>query len=63
VHYCHDDEGGGATSALPEVDDKVATGVAAMAMAAKLRRGVEIARSKEAESSGNSSSRQDSRNL
>jgi hypothetical protein len=51
VHFCHDNEGGGASPALPEVDDEVATGVAAMEMAAKLRRGVEIARNRKAGSS------------
>ena len=51
VHFCHDDEGGGASPALPEVEDDVAVGVADMAMAAKLKKGMEIARNRKAESS------------
>ena len=46
-----------ASPALPEVKDDDAAGVAAMAAAARLRRGVEIARNEEAESSENSPSR------
>ena len=57
-HFFHDDEGGRASPALPEVEDDEAAGVAAMAMAVKLRTGVEIEWRKEAESSGNSPSRQ-----
>ena len=49
VHFCHDDEGGGASPTLPEVEDEEAAGVAAMAMAAKLWRGVEITGNKKAE--------------
>ena len=52
VHFCHDDEGDGASLVHPEVEDEEAAGVAAMAMAARLGKGVEIARSKKAESSG-----------
>ena len=37
VHFCQDDEGGGASPELPEVEDADAAGVAAMAMAARLR--------------------------
>ena len=48
---------------LPEVEDDDAAGVAAMVMAAKLMRGVEIVRRKEDESSGNSPSQQDGRKL
>ena len=43
---------------LPEVDEEDAAGVVAMATAARLGRGVEIARSKEAESSGSEASQQ-----
>ena len=53
VHFCHDDEGGRASLALPEVEDDEAAGVAAMAMAVKLKKGMEIARNGKAESSGN----------
>jgi len=52
VHFCHDGGGGGASPALPEVEDDEAAGVVAMAMAARLKRGVEIARNRKAESSG-----------
>ena len=55
-HFFHDDDGGGASPELPEVEDTDAVGEAAMAMAAKLRRGEEIARKKKAESSGDSPS-------
>ena len=55
-HFCQDDDGGGASPELPEVEDADAAGVAAMAMVAKLRRGEEIARKKKADSSGNSPS-------
>jgi len=51
VHHCHNEEGGGASPVLPEVDEEDATGVAAMATAARLGRGVENTRSKEAKSS------------
>ena len=51
-HFCQDDDGGGASPELPEVEDADAVGKAAMVMAAKLRRGVEVARSQKAESSG-----------
>ena len=52
VHRCHDEEGGGTSPALPKVDEEDAAGVAAMATAARLRRGEKIARKKKAESSG-----------
>ena len=55
-HFCQDDEVGGASPALPKVEDDDAAGVAAMAMVARLRRGEEIARKKKAENSGNSPS-------
>jgi len=58
VHFCQDDEAGGASPALPEVEDDDAAGVAAMAMVARLKRGEEIARKKKAKSSGNSPSSQ-----
>ena len=51
-HLCQDDDGGGASPELPEVEDGDAAGEAAMAMVAKLRRGEEILRKKKAESSG-----------
>ena len=51
-HFCHDDNGGGASPELPEVKDADAAGEAAMAMAAKLRRGEEIVRKMKAKSSG-----------
>ena len=54
---CQDDGGGGASPELPEVEDTDAVGEAAMAMAAKLRRGEEMARKMKAESSENSPSR------
>ena len=38
-HFCQDDDGGGASPELPEVEDADAAGVAAMATAARLRRG------------------------
>ena len=57
-HFCQNDDGGGASPVPPEVEDDDAAGVAAMATAARLRRGVEIARNEEAESSGNSQSQQ-----
>jgi len=50
MHFCHDDEGGKASLAVPEVDDKESAGVAAMA-ATRLGRGVQIARNKKADSS------------
>ena len=53
---CQDDDGGGASPELPEVEDADAAGKAAMATVAKLRRGEEIARKTKAESSGNSPS-------
>ena len=37
VHFCQDDEGGGASPELPEVEDADAAGVAAMATVARLR--------------------------
>jgi len=52
VHLCQDDGGGGASPALPEVEDNDAAGVAAMVMAAKPRRWEEVARKIKAESSG-----------
>ena len=55
-HFCQDDDGSGASLELPEVEDADAAGEAAMAMAAKLRRGEENARKKKAESSRNSPS-------
>ena len=36
-HFCQDNDAGGASPELPEVEDADAAGVAAMAMAAKLR--------------------------
>jgi hypothetical protein len=51
-HFCHDDDGGGASLELSEVEDVDVVGEAAMATAAKLRRGEEIARKKKAKSSG-----------
>ena len=51
-HFCQDDDGGGASPELSEVEDVDAVGEAAMATAAKLRRGEEIVRKKKAESSG-----------
>ena len=55
-HFCQDDGGGGASPELPEVEDADTAGGTAMAMAAKLRRGEEIATKTKAESSGNSPS-------
>ena len=55
-HFCHDDDGGGASPELPEVEDPDAAGKAAMAVVAKLRRGEGIVGNKKAESSGNSPS-------
>ena len=55
-HFCQDDDGGGASPELPEVEDADVVGEAAMAMAAKHKRGEEIARKMKAESSGNSPS-------
>ena len=55
-HLCQDDDGGGASPELLEVEDADAAGKAAMAVVAKLRRGEEIARKMKAESSGNSPS-------
>ena len=57
-HFCQDDDGGGASPELPEVEDADAAGVAAMATAARLGRVEEIARKKKAESSRDSPSRQ-----
>ena len=57
-HFCQDDDGGRASSELPEVEDTDVAGVAAMATAARLRRGEEIARKKKAESSRDSPSQQ-----
>ena len=55
-HFCQDDDGSGVSPELPEVEDADTAGGAAMAMAAKLRRGEEIARKMKAESSGDSTS-------
>ena len=55
-HFCQDDDGGGASLELPEVEDVDAASEAAMAIAAKLGRGEEIVRKMKAESSGNSPS-------
>ena len=51
-HFCQDDDGGGASPELPEVEDADAEGEAAMAIAVKTRRGEEVARKMKAESSG-----------
>ena len=51
-HFCQDDDDGGASPELPEVEDADAEGEAAMAMVAKPRRGEEVARKMKAESSG-----------
>ena len=51
-HFCQDDDGGGASPELPEVEDADVEGEAAMAMAAKPRRGEEVVRKMKAESSG-----------
>ena len=51
-HFCHDDDRGGASPELPEVEDPDAAGEAAMAMLVECRREEEIARKKKAESSG-----------
>ena len=51
-HFCHDDDGGGASLELPEVEDPDVAGEAAMAMVVEHRRQEEIARKKKAESSG-----------
>ena len=53
-HFCQDDDGGGASPKLPEVEDADVAGEAAMAIAVKLGRGEEIARKMKAKSSGNS---------
>ena len=50
-HFFQDDDGGGASPELPEVEDADAEGEAAMAMAAKPRRGEEVARKMKAERS------------
>ena len=55
-HLCQDDDGGGESPELPEVEDADAEGEAAMVMAAKPRRGEEVARKMKAESSGSLSS-------
>ena len=55
-YLCQDDDGGRASPELPEVEDANAAGEAAIAIAAKLRRGEEITRKTKAESSGNSPS-------
>ena len=55
-HFCQDDDGGGASPELPEVEDLDAVGEAAMAMVVERRREKEIARKKKAESSGDSPS-------
>ena len=49
---CQDDDGGGASPELPEVEDPDAAGEAAMAMVVEHGRVEEIARKKKAESSG-----------
>ena len=51
-HFCQDDDGGGASLELPEVKDTDAEGEVAMVMAAKPRRGEEVATKMKAESSG-----------
>ena len=56
-HFCQDDDGGGASPELPEVEDADAEGEAAMAMAANPRRGKEVARKMMVERSGSLSSR------
>ena len=58
VHFCHDDEGDGASPVLPEIEDDEAAGVAAMVTAARLKTGMEIARNRKAESSGSRPSQQ-----
>jgi len=58
IHRCHDEESSETSPAFHEVDDEDAAGVAAMETAARLGRGAEIARSKEAESSGSGMSQQ-----
>ena len=63
MHFCHNDDGGGASPALPEVEDDEAAGVVAMAMAARLKRGVEIARNRKAESYRSRPSQQGGRKL
>ena len=55
-HLCQDDDGGGASPELPEVEDADAEGEAAMAMVAKPRRGEEVASKMMAERSGSLSS-------
>ena len=62
-HFCQDDNGGGASPVLPEVEDADAAGVAAMLIVARLRRGEEITRKKKAESSEGSPSQQGGRKL
>ena len=52
-HLCQDDDGGGASLELPEVEDVDTADEAAMAMVVKLRQGEEIATKTKAESSGN----------
>ena len=42
-HLCQDDDGGGASLELPEVEDVDTADEAAMAMVVKLRQGEEIA--------------------
>ena len=51
-HFCHDDDGGGASPELPKVEDLDAAGEAAMAIVVEHRREEEVARKKKAESSG-----------
>ena len=55
-HFFQDDDGGGASPELPEVEDPDAAGEAAMEMVVECRREEEIARKKKAESSGDSPS-------
>ena len=51
-HFCQDDDGGGASPELPEVEDPDAAGEAAMAMVVEHRREEEIASKKKVDSSG-----------
>ena len=51
-HFYHDNDGGGASPELPEVEDLDAAGEAAMAIVVERRREEEFARKKKAKSSG-----------
>ena len=51
-HFCHDDDGGGASLEFPEVEDLDAVGEAAMAMVVERWQEEEIARKMKGESSG-----------